>query len=512
MSGLQIGDRLIPQAEILDRAARAANGLAQLGVGAGDVVALYLRNDFAFHEASTAASQLGAYPTPVNWHNSPDEARYIFENSGAKAIVIHADLYHPIASAIPDGVPVFIVETRPEIAAAYSVPASLCGKPEGLDSWDDLIARNAPRAETVEAAPGTMIYTSGTTGHPKGVRRRPPNEAQRGVAMMLIGQVFGLFAAQGEPIVTVLTGPMYHSAPNAYGMVMFGAGARTILQPRFDPEGLLELIEKEKVTHLHMVPTMFVRLLKLPEEVMRKYDLSSLKFVVHAAAPCPVHVKQAMIEWWGPVINEYYGGTETSAVVFCNSEDWLKHPGTVGKAVSGAEIRVLGENGEDLETGGVGEIICKIPTMADFTYHGDDEKRARAEKKGLISLGDVGYLDADGFLYLCDRSKDMIISGGANIYPAEIEAELLKAPGVFDCAVFGIPDDEFGERVHAVVQVQPGAAVDEADLKAFLKERMASYKVPKAIDFAADLPREDSGKIFKRKLREPFWERAVRKI
>ncbi len=512
MTGLKLGDRFVPQAEALDRAARAASGLAKAGVGPGDVIAIYLRNDFAFMEASSAAGQLGAYPTPVNWHNSPDEAKYIFENSGAKAIIIHSDLYHSVAGVIPKSAAVFVVETPPEIAGAYGLTAAQCALPEGVPLWNDVIAQNEPHKEVVEAAPGTMIYTSGTTGHPKGVRRKPPTEAQRQVTMMLIGNVFGLFAAEGKPIVTAVTGPMYHSAPNAYGGVMFGAGALTILEPRFDPEGLLQLIEKEKITHLHMVPTMFVRLLKLPDDVKKKYDLSSLKFVVHAAAPCPVHVKQAMIEWWGPVINEYYGGTETSAVVYCNSEDWLKHPGTVGKAVAGAEIRVLGENGEDLETGGVGEIICRIPAMADFTYHGDDEKRKRAEKKGLISLGDVGYLDADGFLYLCDRSKDMIISGGANIYPAEIEAELLKAPGVFDCAVFGIPDDEFGERVHAVVQPAEGAHPDPDDIRAFLKERMASYKVPKGIDFAAELPREDSGKIFKRKLREPYWERAGRRI
>ncbi len=510
--GLKVGDRFVPQAETLDRAARAAAGLSKLGVGPGDVVCVYMRNDFGFHEASSAAGLVGAYPTPANWHNSADEAAYIFENSGAKAIVVHSDLYNQIAHVIPKKAAVFIVPTPPEIAAAYGLTDAQCAAPAGVALWDDLIAANEPFTKPVEAAPGTMIYTSGTTGHPKGVRRAPPTEAQRGIMMMLIGQVFGIFAAEGKPIVTVVTGPMYHSAPNAYGMVMFQTGATTILEPRFDPEGLLALIEKEKVTHLHMVPTMFVRLLRLPDDVKKKYDLSSLKFVVHAAAPCPVHVKQAMIQWWGPVINEYYGGTETSAVVFCNSEEYIAHPGTVGKAVAGAEIRVLGENGEDLETGGVGEIICRIPAMADFTYHGDDEKRKRAEKKGLISLGDVGYLDADGFLYLCDRSKDMIISGGANIYPAEIEAELLKAPGVADCAVFGIPDDEFGERVHAVVQPQDGVKLDPADIKAFLKERMASYKVPKDVDFANELPREDSGKIFKRKLREPYWERAGRKI
>jgi long-chain acyl-CoA synthetase len=261
-----------------------------------------------------------------------------------------------------------------------------------------------------------------------------------------------------------------------------------------------------------MVPTMFVRLLKLPDTVKKKYDLSSLKFVVHAAAPCPVHVKQAMIEWWGPVIYEYYGGTETGAVVFCNSAEWLAHPGTVGKAVEGAQVRVLGENGEELSQGATGEIVCRTHTIPDFTYHGDDEKRRKAEKAGLISLGDVGYLDADGFLYLCDRAKDMIISGGVNIYPAEIEAELHKMPGVGDCAVFGIPDDEFGEQVCAVVQKLPGATISESDVRAFLRERIAGYKVPKRVEFRTDLPREDSGKIFKRKLREPFWEGAGRAI
>jgi len=510
--GLVLGERFVAREAILDRAARAAAGLAKLGVGAGDVVVIYLRNDFAFHEASTAASQLGAYPTPANWHNSPAEARYIFENSGAKAIVIHADLYNGVAEAIPADRAVFVVETPVEIRRACGLSDAQCAMAPGVARWNDLIAANEPRLEVAADAPGTMIYTSGTTGHPKGVRRRPPTEAQRAETALLIGTVFGLSPPPPAPIVTVVTGPMYHSAPNAYGMVMFASGARTLLEPRFDPEALLALIAKERVTHLHMVPTMFVRLLKLPEEVRAKYDLFSLRFVVHAAAPCPVHVKQAMIAWWGPVIMEYYGGTETSAVVFCNSEEWLAHPGTVGKAVAGADVRVLGADEEELAAGAVGEIVCRIPALADFTYHGDDEKRRRSEKKGLISLGDVGYLDADGYLYLCDRSRDMIISGGANIYPAEIEAELLKAPGVADCAVFGIPDDEFGERVHAVVQLAENATPDETGLKDFLRARVASYKVPKAIDFAAELPREDSGKIFKRKLREPYWENAGRRI
>ena len=514
MSYVRSGARSAEVAELADCAARAASGFASLGIGPGDVVAVYLRNDFAFFEASVAAGLVGAYSTPVNWHNSADEAAYVFGNSGAKAIVIHADLYHPIARTIPDGVPVFIVETPPEILSAYGLSAEAARLPEGLPLWREWLAGFAPKTKGPDEPPGSMIYTSGTTGHPKGVRRKPPTPEQATAWQAIVGGVMGFNTDFGRPedMITVITGPMYHSAPNAYGLFAFRVGATAILQPRFDPEELLAMIEKYKVTHLHMVPTMFVRLLKLPDTVKKKYDLSSLRFVVHAAAPCPVHVKQAMIEWWGPVIFEYYGGTETGAVVFCDSKEWLAHPGTVGKAVKGAQLRVLGENGEELSQGATGEIVCRALTIPDFTYHGDDEKRRRAEKNGLISLGDVGYLDADGYLYLCDRAKDMVISGGVNIYPAEIEAELHKMPGVADCAVFGIPDDEYGESLCAVVQRQPGADIGESDVKAFLRERIAGYKVPKRVEFHAELPREDSGKIFKRKLREPFWKAAGRRI
>lgn len=508
------GERVSDIAVLSEHAARAGSGFASLGIGPGDVVAIYLRNDFAFFEASVAAGLVGAYSTPVNWHNSADEAAYIFENSGAKAIVIHADLYHPIASALPAGVPVFVVETPPEIIAAYRLPADAVRLPAGVPLWNEWLAKFPPKEKGPDEPPGTMIYTSGTTGHPKGVRRARPNGEQALAWQKLVGGVMGFDPKFGNPVdmVTVITGPMYHSAPNAYGLFAFRVGANAILQPRFDPEELLAMIDKYKVTHLHMVPTMFVRLLKLPDEVKKKYDLSSLRFVVHAAAPCPVHVKQAMIEWWGPVIFEYYGGTETGAVVFCDSKEWLAHPGTVGKAVDGAEVRVLGENGEELAKGATGEIVCRTFTIPDFTYHRDEEKRQRAEKAGLISLGDMGYLDDDGFLYLCDRAKDMIISGGVNIYPAEIEAELHKMPGVGDCAVFGIPDEEFGEQVCAIVQRLPGADITESAVRSFLREKIAGYKVPKHVEFRTDLPREDSGKIFKRKLREPFWEAAGRRI
>ena len=513
MGELISGERRLDLAAMNDRAARAAAGLKSLGIGAGDLVALYLRNDFPFFEASAAAGLIGAYPTPVNWHYAPNEARYLFENSGAKAIVIHADLLGPIREAIPPGVAVLVVETPPEIAAAYGVSAEATKAPAGLPVWDTWLSGFAPLAEPAGEAPGTIIYTSGTTGHPKGVRRRPPTPEQAALTGVIIGRAFG-FIGYGAPeeIVTVVTGPMYHSAPNAYGLFAARLGATVILEPRFDPEELLALIERHRVTHLHMVPIMFNRLLKLPDEVKRRYDLSSLRFVVHAAAPCSPPVKRAMIEWWGPVINEYYGSTETSAVVFCTADDWLAHPGTVGRAWPEADVRVIDADGKSLPPHEVGEVVARIRGMADFTYHGDDQKRRDAEKAGLIAPGDVGYFDEDGFLYLCDRAKDMIISGGVNIYPAEIEAELLKMPGVADCAVFGIPDEEFGEAVCAVVQPQPEAALDEAGVKAFIRANAAGYKVPKRVDFAAELPREDSGKIFKRKLREPFWEGLERRI
>jgi long-chain acyl-CoA synthetase len=502
--------------QLTERVERAASAFASLGIGRGDAVAVMLRNDFPFFEASAAAGALGAYPVPVNWHFTVDEAGYIICDSGAKAVVTHADLYPVAVKAAPQGVPVFVVDTPPEIAAAYQIDREVCRRPAGTMGWDAWIAGFERRAPEVTDPPGAIIYTSGTTGRPKGVQRRPPTPAQALALTKLISSAFGMYGVmieqKPERIVTVVTGPMYHSAPNAYGNMGVRAGAEVILQPRFEPEELLKLIEKHRVTHMHMVPTMFVRLLKLPESVRRKYDLSSLKFVVHAAAPCPPDVKRGMIEWWGPVINEYYGATETGAVVFCTAEEWLAHPGTVGRPQPDVKLSIIDEAGADVAVGEPGDVYVRLTTGGDFTYHGDDEKRRKAERNGLIGVGDIGYVDADGFLYLCDRRNHMVISGGVNIYPAEIEAELLKLNGVADCAVFGIPDAEFGEALCAVVQRQPGAHLSTEDVRGFLRDHLAKYKVPKVIEFMAELPREDSGKIFKRKLRDPYWEGAGRKI
>lgn len=512
MGEIVSGLHRLSTAGLNERAARAASGLASLGVGQGDIVALFLRNDLAFFEASVAAGLIGAYPTPVNWHGTPEEARYIFENSGAKVILIHADLLGPIRSVIPPAAKVLVVRTPEEIASAYGLSPAVAAMPPGMTDWSSWLEGFAPYIAPPAPPPGTIIYTSGTTGHPKGVRRAQPTAEQYELSIRNLAIIFGFTTRPPERIVTVVTGPMYHSAPNAYSLLAARMGATVYLEPRFDPEGLLRMIEKHKVTHIHMVPIMFNRLLRLPDEVRSRYDLSSLEMVVHAAAPCPAPVKRAMIEWWGPVIYEYYGSTETGGVVFCNSEQWLSHPGTVGKPLPGAEVKIIDKDGNPLPAGEIGEVVAKFPGVADFTYHKDHAKRVATEKAGLIAPGDVGYFDADGFLYLCDRAKDMIISGGVNIYPAEIEAILHRMPGLADCAVFGIPDEEYGEAVHAVIQRQPGADISETDVRAYLKPHLSGFKIPKTIDFAAELPREDSGKIFKRKLRDPFWANRATQI
>jgi long-chain acyl-CoA synthetase len=395
------------------------------------------------------------------------------------------------------------------LAAAYNVADDDAEVPSGWPDWSRWLENFPPLAPRDVAVPGAMIYTSGTTGRPKGVRRTPANAAQMDALYAPIVTAFGMRPG----IRTIIPAPLYHSAPNTYAALSVRLGAELILlMPRFEPEELLQLIETHRITHLQTVPTMFIRLLKLPADIREKYDVSSLEHVVHAAAPCPAEVKQAMIDWWGPVINEYYGATEIGSVVYCTSAEWMAHPGSVGRALPGVELRVLREDGQDCDVGEPGDVYARIIAGTDFTYHGDDAKRRNAERGGLISVGDIGYLDADGFLFLCDRRNDMVISGGVNIYPAEIESALVQLPAVADCAVFGIPDDEMGEALCACIQPAFDAVPDEAEIRAQLRGKVASYKVPKRIVFMEALPREDSGKIFKRRLREPYWAGRERRI
>jgi long-chain acyl-CoA synthetase len=355
-----------------------------------------------------------------------------------------------------------------------------------------------------------MIYTSGTTGKPKGVRRLPLDGSNPDAITLAIETARALGMSPGMR--TVVTGPMYHTAPNSYSLTAARLGAFLVLQARFEPEDLLRIVEEQRITHLHMVPTMFTRLLKLPDDVRGRYDVSSLQHVVHAAAPCPPEVKRRMIEWWGPVIWEYYGGTETGAVVACDSEEWLAHPGTVGRPIATATVRIYDDDGNVLPPNEPGEVFMRLGGFPDFTYEGRPEARSEVERDGLITCGDIGYLDDDGYLFLCDRKRDMVISGGVNIYPAEIESCLMTMPGVRDCAVFGIPDEEFGESLAAVIEPEAGTEIDVDAARAHVRQHLAGFKAPKVVEFSAELPREDSGKIFKRKLRAPYWEGTGRSI
>jgi long-chain acyl-CoA synthetase len=504
------GTRDISREALIEHAACAATGLSELGVEAGDAIAMVLRNDFSFFEASYAAQCLGAYSVPINWHGKTPEIAYVLNDCGAKVVVAHADLLPEVAPAMPPEMLLLAVPTPPEIAAAYGIADDLCTPPPEALQWEDLVTCFPPLPEAPTGVSSSMIYTSGTTGNPKGVRRLDMGPEVAQVFAVMTAKVFGI--APDQTPRTVITGPLYHSAPNAYGLSAARMGGLVILQPRFDAEELLRLIEQYRITHLHMVPTMFVRLLRLPELVKRKYDVSSLEWVVHGAAPCPVEVKRAMIEWWGPVICEYYGATETGIATFHTSDEALRKPGTAGRSLAGGTVRIYGSDGRILPPGEIGEIYLWHSGFPDFTYHGQDDKRREVGRDGLVTLGDVGYLDEDGYLFICDRARDMVISGGVNIYPAEIEMVLLAMPGVRDCAVFGIPDAEFGEKLCAHIEPDPAVPLSAAEITAFLSGRLADFKVPRVIEFTAALPREDSGKIIKRKLREPYWAESGRNI
>lgn len=501
------GERRATGEELTLRASQAAAGFAALGIGPGDAVAILMRNDIEFLVATFGATSLGAYAVPINWHFTVEEAAYVLRDSGASVLVVHDQLLPTYRDAIPPGIRTLVVATPPEVMEAYALaPAKM--DLSGTEAWNDWIAGQAPRTEPPLPAPASMIYTSGTTGRPKGVRRLPPSEEHQRATRAMSGEVFGV----GRGMRTVVTGPLYHSSPNFYALAAIQQGDLIVLQPKFDPEQLLALIEHHRITHLNMAPIMFVRLLRLPDAVKRRYDLSSLQWVVHAAAPCPPEIKRAMIDWWGPVINERYGATEIGPVVFCTAQEWLARPGTVGRPVAGATVRIYDATGRVLAAGEVGDVYAHLGAMPDFTYKGRDADRQAIERDGLIAPGDMGYLDTDGFLYLCDRRRDMIISGGVNIYPAEIEAILHDHPGVEDCAVFGIPDDEFGEAIAAIIEPRDGAALDAEEIRTHLRGHLASFKIPRHVEFRRDLPREDSGKIFKRRLRAPFWEGTGRNI
>jgi long-chain acyl-CoA synthetase len=508
LTGLVSGVRRLSQDALDARVRRVAAGLAAQGVASGACVAILMRNDTAFLEVAYAAQALGAYAVPINWHFKAEEIAYILADCGAGVLFGHADLLAPVAAAIPAHITLIAASTPPEVAQAYGLAPMAAAAVSRALNYEAWLERQPSNAREMLLPSLTMFYTSGTTGHPKGVRRPAPTPQQMRVMERMRRDLFGILPG----IRSVVPGPLYHSAPNAFAMRAGRVGELMVLMPRFDPVQLLELIARQRLDTMFMVPTMFIRLLKLPEAMRARFDVSSLRFVIHAAAPCPHDVKRAMIDWWGPVINEFYGSTESGAVTLATSADTLTRPGTVGRAVEGAEVRIFDDAGRSLPAGAVGEIFTRFAELPDFTYHNRPDERLKIDRDGFITSGDVGYLDKEGYLFLCDRKRDMVISGGVNIYPAEIEAVLHGAPGVRDCAVFGIPDAEFGEKLMAVVEPLEGSALDRQDLAAYLRHHLADYKVPRIIEIGRDLPREDSGKIFKRKLRDPYWQAVGRRI
>ncbi len=505
--GVRCGGRSSTYPELFEHARRAARGLSELGIGAGDRVALLLRNSIEYLEASIATVPLGASAVPLNWHCSGEELAYVLADSGARVLFVHADLLPAVSSSVPAGVALVVVppQTDDDGPGAQEPAAQLT---DGARWWPTWLAGCEPWADTPQNAPLNVMYTSGTTGHPKGVVRTTPSDAQRAAMRAKLAQIFGI----GDDERTLIPAPLYHSAPNGYAHAAAVRGMDMTLMERFDAERFLALVAEHRVTVVQMVPTMFVRLLALPELVRARYDVSSLRWIVHGAAPCAPDVKRAMIEWLGPIVTEYYGTTETGPITFCTSEEWLERPGTVGRPIDGAVVKVLDAQGRELDSGESGEIYMWLDIWPDFTYAGDAAKRSAAERDGLISCGDIGYLDADGYLYLNDRRSDIVNSGGVNIYSTEIEACLLSLEGVRDCAVFGVPDDEYGEVLAAHVELAEGAALSPERVRQHVREHLDPYKTPRIIEFSDALPREDSGKIFKRRLREPYWSGRERTI
>jgi long-chain acyl-CoA synthetase len=479
------------------RANRLAHRFRQAGLREGDTVAILMENNEHIHAVMWAARRSGLYYVPINTHLTAPEAAYIIDNSSAKAIIGSAALRETcqsLAEHLPGGLPGLLMIAGPD--------------PQGdLPGWERYPKCVADQPDTPiddEIEGDLLQYSSGTTGRPKGIKRElphlPPSEVP-GMMSALVGFWMDPEAVYLSPA------PLYHTAPSVWSMSVQAGGITTVVMEKFDAEGALDAIQRHRVTHGQFVPAMFVRMLKLPEAVRSSYDLSSLKRVMHAAAPCPVEIKKQMMDWWGPIVDEYYASSEAIGSTLIAAEDWLAHPGSVGKPMLGA-VHILGEDGNELPPGQPGEIYFE--GGYSFEYLNDPSKTAASrDKHGWVTVGDVGYLDDEGYLFLTDRRHHMIISGGVNVYPQEAENLVVTHPKVLDAAVFGVPDDEMGQRVMAAVQtVDPADATDQLadELLAWLRERLAHFKCPRSIAFEAQLPRTDTGKLYKNGLIEKYSE------
>jgi len=479
--------------ELDARSSQGAHLLRSEGLGVDASMAILMSNHPRFFEVCWAAQRSGIHYTPISTHLTAGEIEYILRDCGARLLVASSDSS----------------EVAREAAASVGGmrrPFVVGDDVDGFDRYEAAIAGfpTEPIADELEGV--TMLYSSGTTGHPKGIVHAvgdrtigTPPPVARGLAAGMFG--FGSDTRYLSPA------PSYHSAPLRFLMAMQRIGATAVIMEKFHPRFALELIERHRITHSQWVPTMFVRMMKLPESERRGFDLTSHQCALHAAAPCPIPVKQAMIEWWGPILHEYYAATEGNGSTAIDSEDWLRHPGSVGKA-SNCALHIADEDGNELPPGEIGTVY--FSGGGKFEYHNDPDKtRDCRNERGWSTVGDMGYLDDDGYLYLTDRKANMIISGGVNIYPQEAENVLITHDKVADAAVFGVPNDEFGEEVKAVVQLAPPerpSAELERELIEFCRAQLAGIKCPRSIDFEEQLPRSETGKLYKRRLKERYWE------
>ena len=465
---------------------RLAHLFRQAGLREGDAVAVLIENNEHFHTVLWAARRSGLYYVPINTHLNAAEAAYIIENSAAKAVVGSAGLRETLAGLAAElpAMPPLLIITDGQLDGWQSYPECVADQPD------------TPIDDEIEG--DLLQYSSGTTGRPKGIKRELPHLPPTEVPGLMAGLI-GFWMTPDA--VYISPAPLYHTAPSVWSMQTIAAGITTVVLEKFDAQGCLDAIQRHQVTHGQFVPVMFTRMLKLPAEVRNSYDLSSLKRVMHAAAPCPVEIKKQMIDWWGPIVDEYYASSEAIGSTLIFAEDWLTHPGSVGKPMMGA-LHILDEDGNELPPGQAGEIYFE--GGFDFEYLNDAEKTAKSrEGHGWKSVGDIGYVDEEGYLYLTDRRHHMIISGGVNIYPQEAENMLVIHPKVMDAAVFGVADDEMGQSVKGVVQVVDQADATEEfaeELLVWLRERLSHYKCPRSISFEEQLPRTDTGKLYKQEL------------
>jgi long-chain acyl-CoA synthetase len=501
---LSFGDQEFTPQEMSARSAKVAGAMTAAGIKEGDTIALMLRNEPALIEVMLAARQLGVFFTPLNWHFKSEEAAYIMRDCGAKALFAHTDLYRQIAGGIPPGVTVFTLQPHPLTISAYGIAEPAKRIPDGTSDWAALIAEAKSHTESAAIPRGMIAYTSGTTGRPKGVRRLPPSAEQATALAERMAHMFQQGLGITPAARCLISAPLYHSAPCSFANMVAQFGAWLRLESKFDAEATLSAIERFRITHPYLVPTMYVRLLRLPEEVRNKYDLSSVQFVSSTGAPCAPDVKRAMMDWWGDVINETYASSETGYLTAISSAEARQRPGSAGRPIKGVSIRIVDDDGKEVAIGVTGKICARHELTQLFTYINRESDRKAIEYDGHVTVGDIGYLDHEGYLYVSDRRTDLVLSGGVNIYPAEIEQVLIGMPGVADCAVFGVPDAEFGQSLVAAVQTHGEATLTAQQVRDFLSKKLANFKVPRVVEFRDNLPREDTGKIFKRRLVDEY--------